>query len=173
MSEQIAYVGETASDAFLDVTFYKGFHNDQETDFVRINIPGDNTVVIDTQAEEQHKRRFARQWQAYSQLKDLNGTPIADWDEIHEGMKKELAYQGFRFIEQLAMAPDSAFTRIMGGVTLRSKAQTYLANGKMSSDAIISAQADQIKELQEKMNILMDALNEKPKRGRPPATTEE
>ena len=35
-----------------------------------------------------------------------------------------------------------------------------------SSDIVIKEQASQIQELQEKMAILMEALNEKPKRGR-------
>lgn len=175
MTEQIAYVGETASDAYLDVTFYKGWHNDAECDFVRIGIPGDKTVEIDTQATDQHKVRFKRQWKAYHQLKEMDGTPIADWEEVPDGMKRDLEYQGFRYIEQLALAPDAAFARMMGGVTLRNKAQTYLAKGKVSNDAIIKQQALQIEELQEKMALLMEALNNQgdaPKRGRSPKTEE-
>ena len=171
--EKINYVGENSSDNYLDVTFYKGLHNGEETDFVRIAVPGDSTIEIDTIAEDYHKARFKRQWDAYASLKEMTGSPIEDWDEIPAGLKKELQYQGFRFVEQLAIAPDSALARTMGGTTLRAKAQAFVQKSKVSSDAIIKQQQDQIQELQEKMSILMEALNEKPKRGRPPATTEE
>ena len=61
----------------------------------------------------------------------------------------------------------------MGGTDLRRKAQAYLNRGKVNADVIIKQQQEQINELSEKMAILMEALNEKPKRGRPPTDKEE
>jgi hypothetical protein len=166
MSSEISYVSDQGGDNYLDVTFYQGFWDGQDTDFIRIGIPGDKNVVIDTQATEEYKARFKRQWDAYRGFKDLKGHPIEEWDEIVDGMKKELAYQGFKFVEQLAGAPDAAFARLMGGTQLRAKARAFLDRGKINSDIVIKEQASQIQELQEKMAILMEALNEKPKRGR-------
>lgn len=166
MNDELNYVGDTGGDQYLDVLFYKGLHNGEESDFVRIGVPGDKTVTIDTLADDGHKRRFARQWAAYEGIRSLSGTSLDEWDEISDSYKRELNYQGFKFVEQLASAPDSAFARLMGGTHLRDKARAFLDRGKVSSDAVIKQQATQIQELQEKMAILMEALNEKPKRGR-------
>lgn len=166
MNEQISYVGDTGGDAYLDVLFYKGFHENQEYDFVRIAVPGDKTVTIDTIADDSHKARFKRQWDAYAGFKDLQGHSVSDWDDIPETLRRELNYQGFKFVEQIASAPDSAFARMMGGSQIRNKAQAFLNRGKLAADIVIQRQADQIQELQEKMAILMEAMNDKPKRSR-------
>lgn len=169
MADEISYVGDTGGDAYLDVTFYTGFHEGEEVDFVKIAVPGDKTLTIDTMVEESHKRRFARQWEAYKGYKDLKGHPVADWDEIPPSLKTELLYQGFKFVEQVAGAPDAAFARMMGGPQIRTKAQSFLNRGKVDADQVITQQASQIQELQEKMAILMEAMNaDKPKRGRKP-----
>jgi hypothetical protein len=166
MSEQISYVGDTGGDAYLDVSFYIGTHDGQEYDFIRINVPGDKSLAIDTIADDNHKARFSRQWNAYKGLKDIKGTPMEEWPEISESLRIELAYQGFRYIEQVAGAPDSAFLRIMGGTQLRNKAQAFLNRGKIDADELIKAQTDQIAELQAQMKILMDAQPPEVKRVR-------
>lgn len=175
MSEQISYVGDTGGDAYLDVTFYTGYHEGQETDFVKIGIPGDKTLTIDTLVEDTHKIRFARQWEAYKGFRDLRGHPVADWEEIPDSLKTELMYQGFKFVEQVAGAPDAAFARMMGGPRIRTQAQAFLNRGKLNADDVITKQADEIQELKDKVQILMDALNsgEKPKRGRKPSASSE
>lgn len=159
MSDGISYVGDTGGDAYLDVAFYIGIHENEEFDFIRIGVPGDKSLTIDTIAEEPHKRRFARQWEAYKGLKDIKGTPMAEWVEIAETLRHELAYQGFRYIEQVASAPDAAFARMMGGAQLRVKAQAFLNRGKVDAEVIISQQNDQIAELQEQMKQLMKSMN--------------
>ena len=167
MSDGISYVGDTGGDAYLDVSFYVGIYENEEHDFIRVGVPGDKSLAIDTIADDQHKRRFARQWEAYKGLKDIKGTPMAEWVEIAETLRHELAYQGFRYIEQVASAPDSAFARMMGGTQLRVKAQSFLNRGKVDADVIISQQNDRIAELQEQMTLLMASMNiEKPKRTR-------
>ena len=54
MSDQIAYVGDTSGDEFLDVTFYQKIIDGQEVDFVNIKVPGDKTLEIDEQVTEQY-----------------------------------------------------------------------------------------------------------------------
>ena len=173
MSDQISYVGETPNDEYLDVTFYRNIHMGEETDFIKILVPGDKTLTIDTVATDQHKARFRRKWEAYNNMQQISGTPLSEWTELPEGLRQEFIYQGFKYIEQVAGGPDSAFTRMMGGTQWRVKAQAWLNRGKIDADAVIKEQADQIKELQEKMAILMGALNEQPKRGRKPKEAEE
>ena len=58
------------------------------------------------------------------------------------------------------------FRSLMGGAQIRNKAQAFLNRGKINADEVIRQQQGQIQELQEKMAILMEALNDKPKRGR-------
>lgn len=167
MAEEISYVGDAGGDSFLDVSFYTSVHEGQEVDFVRINVPGDKTFNIDTVANDGYKARFRRQWEAYKGVKDIKGTPLSEWPEITESLRLELAYQGFRFIEQVAGAPDSAFLRIMGGNQLRAKAQAFINRGKIDSEEMIKKQADQIALLQEQMALLMEtkatAVKETPK----------
>lgn len=163
MADEIAYVGDTSGDESLDVTFYKNYVDGKETDFVRIAILGDKTLTVDTIVEEQHKRRFARKWQAYTGLQALTGTSIMEWVDIPETLRHEFSYQGFKYVEQVAGAPDSAFTRIMGGVQWRTKAQAYLNRGKVAESDTIKQQAEMIAKLQEQMAQL---LGEAPKKGR-------
>jgi len=160
MSEQINYVGETGGDVYLDVTFYKAIYNGEEADFIKIGVPGDKTITIDTLADDVHKARFKRQYDAYIGYRDIKGHPIDEWEEIPQTLRTELNYQGFKFVEQIAGAPDSAFARMMGGVQIRTKAQNFLNRGKIDADLVIAKQGEQIQELTEKLEILMKAMND-------------
>ena len=165
MSEQIAYVGDTSGDEILDVSFYEKVIDGVSKDYINIKVPGDRTVEIVSEVDEQYKKRFARKWQAYKDMQSIDtGTPIAEWDDVPQGLRDELAYQGFRFVEQVAGAPDSAFTRIMGGVQWRNKAQAFLNRGKKNADDVINQQQKQIEQLQEQMAAILAMSAEKPKR---------
>lgn len=168
MSDEIAYVGDTSGDEFLDVTFYTKLEDGKEVEYVNIKVPGDKTLEIDVQAEDSHRSRYARKYQAFTQLHGIHGTPIEEWTDVPEGFKRELAYLGFRYIEQVAGAPDSAFTRVMGGLQWRVKAQAFLNRGNNNSEDIIKAQQAQIDELKQQMAML---LGDAPKRGRKPKDT--
>lgn len=165
MSEQIAYVGDTSGDEILDVTFYESEVNGETKDFINIKIPGDKTVEVNVEADESYQRRFARKWEAYKSMQSIDtGTPLAEWDDVSEGLKRELMYQGFRFVEQVAGAPDSAFSRIMGGWQWRTKAQAFLNRGKVNADDVINQQQKQIEQLQQQMAAILAMSAEKPKR---------
>ena len=165
MSEQIAYVGDTTGDDILDVSFFEKVKDGKPVDYISIKVPGDNTVAITSPVTENYKRRFFRKWEAYKNMQAIDsGTPLAEWTDINEGQAREFAYQGFRFIEQVAGAPDSAFARIQGGFQWRNRAQAFLNRGKKSSEEVINQQQEQIKQLQEQMAALLAATTEK--RGR-------
>lgn len=164
MSEQVVRIGETSGDEILDVTFYEKEVDGEMRDYVNIRVPGDKSIEIDVEADETYKARFGRKYSAFKKMQDVIGTPIDSWDDIPDGLKREFVYQGFRFVEQVAGAPDSAFTRIMGGIQWRTKAQGFLNRGKISSDDIIKQQQSQIEQLQQQMASL---LEHQPKRGRP------
>ena len=170
MAEQIAYVGDTSGDEFLDVTFYSKIIDDTEVEFINLKVPGDKTLEIDVEATDDYRKRFGRKYAAYKQMQDATGTPIEEWTDAPEGFKRELAYLGFRFVEQIAGAPDSAFTRIMGGIQWRVKAQAFLNRGKVGADDIVKKQQAEIDELKAQMAAL---LGDAPKRGRKPKETTE
>lgn len=163
MADEIVYVGDTGGDEFLDVTFYQKTVDGKDVDFVNVKVPGDKTLEIDVEVDESHKHRFSRKWQMYQSMQTMTGTPIAEWDDIPDGLKQELAYLGFRYVEQVAGAPDNAFARVPGGVQWRVKAQAYLNRGKVSADDLIKKQQEQIDMLMAKMAELS---GESPKRGR-------
>ena len=172
MSEQIAYVGDTSGDEILDVVFYEKEVDGELKDFIHIKVPGDKTVEVISEVTDQYKRRFARKWEAYKNMQAIDsGTPLSEWTDINEGQAREFAYQGFRFIEQVAGAPDSAFSRIQGGFQWRNRAQAFLNRGKKSAEEVINQQQEQIKQLQEQMAALL-AMNTE-KRGRKSKETTE
>ena len=161
MAEQIAYVGDTSGDEILDVRFYENIVDGETKDFINIKVPGDKTIEVNVEVDDVYKARFARKWQAYKQMQSIdNGTPVADWDDVPEGLRRELVYQGFRFVEQVAGAPDSAFTRIMGRTQWRTKAQAFLNRGKKNADEVINNQQKQIEQLQEQMAALLAATQQ-------------
>ena len=168
MAEQIAYVGDTSGDEFLDVTFYSKIVDGVEVEFVNLKVPGDKTLEIDVEATDEYRARFGRKYAAYKQMQGMTGTPIDEWSDVPDGFKRELAYLGFRYVEQLAGAPDSAFTRIMGGIQWRVKAQAFLNRGKVGADDLVKQQQAQIDELKAQMAALM---GDAPKRGRKPKET--
>ena len=161
MADQIAYVGDTSGDEILDVRFYENIVDGETKDFINIKVPGDKTIEVNVEVDDVYKARFARKWQAYKQMQSIdNGTPVANWDDVPEGLRRELVYQGFRFVEQVAGAPDSAFTRIMGGTQWRTKAQAFLNRGKKNADEVINNQQKQIEQLQEQMAALLAATQQ-------------
>lgn len=159
MSDQIAYVGDTSGDEILDVSFYEQMVDGVPKDFIHIKVPGDKTVEVISEVTEQYQRRFARKYEAYKNLQSYDhGTPLIEWSDVPEGLKRELQYQGFRFIEQVAGAPESAFARIMGGIQWKNKAQEFLNRGKKSNDDVIASQQATIEQLQQQMAALLEAV---------------
>lgn len=170
MSEQIAYVGDTSGDEILDVSFFEQEIGGVMRDCIHIKVPGDKTVEVKAVVNDQYRRRFARKWEAYKNMQAIDtGTPISEWQDLNEGLVREFAYQGFRFIEQVAGAPDSAFARIQGGFQWRTRAQAYLNRGKKSAEEVISNQQAQIELLQQQMaQLLATTKTGEVKRGRKP-----
>lgn len=166
MSDQIAYVGDTSGDEILDVSFFEKEVNGVAKDFIHIKVPGDKTVEVISEVDETYRRRFARKYESWKNMQSFDtGTPLSEWDDVPEGLRNELAYQGFRWVEQVAGAPESAFARIMGGIQWKNKAQAFLNRGKKSSDDVIAQQQKELDELKQQMAALI-AATQGEKRGR-------
>ena len=168
MSDQIAYVGDTSGDEILDVSFFEQEVDGQPKDFIHIKVPGDKTVEVISEVTDNYRRRFARKYEAWKNMQSFdNGTPLSEWNDVPEGLRNELQYQGFRWIEQVAGAPESAFARIMGGIQWKNKAQAFLNRGKKTSEDVIAQQQKELDELKQQMAALI-AATQGEKRGRKP-----
>ena len=136
-------------DEKLFVQFYMGSLRNQEKSetegrpvfdaipFVKILVPGDKSTLIDTIADANHKRRFAKMWQQFemNQKQDISGTPLRDWPAITRAQADELNYLNILTVEQLATVADVYGAKIMGINDLKRKAQAYLEQAKDSAFA--------------------------------------
>jgi hypothetical protein len=150
-----------AADSQLLVKFYEREYGPEKgRDFIRIDIPGNQTLQIDTFAKEQYRRRFPHHWLRYQMEKDgnpiMSGITLDDWmkdrpDDLNPDQLAELQHFKFQTVEQLAMASDQAIQRIgMGGEGLRAKAQFYVkAKNKSSLSSELKTHQDEIDRLRQ------------------------
>jgi hypothetical protein len=169
-------------DEQLHVEFYitdaKGWEGKP---FVRINIPGDKTNIIEQPVREDHKARFPRQW-LYFQMKQSEkdapqviGIPLSKWnqdapEELTRGHIEELHILKFQTVEQVAGASDQQLQRLgMGGPGLRERAKAYLnRRNRQETQGELEETKRQLAELQAQMAQL--ASTRKP--GRPKKVAE-
>jgi hypothetical protein len=193
---------EIGADSRLAVTFYKrsmkqddasieaGRPIFKEFDFIRICVPGDSLTEIDTYANEEHKKRFPRQWAHYQNQvgthETIIGTPLEEWTIISRSQAEELKGIKFHTVEAVANASDLQLQRIgmiagMNPYSFRDKAKAFLnladqvgetnqreeemAKLKQENEAIKAESDAKLAKMQEQMDALM-AMMSKPK-GRP------
>ena len=140
------YVGARNPDDALFVEFYmhEGIDKNKTAEqkkrvkldpapYVRIQVPGDKTSVIETPVREDHKRRWPQKW-LYFQMQegmvgeqDLPGWRLEEWDYLDAEQVRELKYNRFTIVEQIAGASDAQIQKLgMGGVALREAAKRAL-----------------------------------------------
>lgn len=127
----------------------------EEREFIRIMFPGDRTKMVDREANDIDKRRFATQYAAFQQNKaaPLQGTPISEWAPLSKSQVLELQAMRIMTVEQLAGLPDTAID-FFGGRDLRDKAQAWL---KSAADG---AYAMQLKAMNERLETDLAAKDE-------------
>jgi len=138
-------------------------------DFVRIEIPGNQTSIIDTFVNNTHKTRFPTQWAIYLNEKadgnnnpdNVQGTLLRDWPILNAAQATELKHFKFYTVEQVANASDQQIMAIgmtagMSPLALRDKAQAFLENAKDSSFA--QKQAEEIKLREQEIADLKDQM---------------
>lgn len=148
-------------------------------DYVKIQVPGNNTLTIDTIADGSHKHRFPQQWAAYQNNKtasQVTGTMLTAWPALTAAQAIEMRHFKFYTVEQVADAPDSNLVQVaaiagMQPVAFRARAKAFLDTAKEHANAEhaaieLSKRDDQVKALQDQVNLLMGKLDS-PKRGRP------
>lgn len=170
-----------------DDSAYVRFHKYNEKgvakDFVEIMFPGDSRTVVHRQVKEDDKNRFPKQWSAYQAGEEFkaDGFPLEQWDQVDEGMVRDLNHKRIYTVEQLAAVTDQNLSNIgLGARELVAKAKAFSEVRKDSAAvAKYAAEAEQIKaayallegqykQLAERLQALEgDDGEEAPKRGRP------
>ena len=150
-------------------------------DFVRIEIPGNQTSIIDTFVNNGHKAQFPTQWALYLNEKadgnnnpdNVQGTLLRDWPLLNAAQATELKHFKFYTVEQVANASDQQVMAIgmtagMSPLALRDKAKAFLENAKDSSFAQKQAEElklrdQQIEDLKAQMERMAKMIEEKAK----------
>lgn len=149
-------------DSRLNVKFYqRAVQNNFKTnlegrpimemrDFILIEVPGDQTLTIDTFAADEDKKRFPIEWARYQNEKvdgDIEGTLLNDWPVLNAAVAAELKHFKFYTVEQIANASDAQLNTLgmaagMSPFALRDKAKAFLSSAK--DTALVQQQADEL-----------------------------
>lgn len=192
------FVGASNPDSRLHVTFYikpvqnafetqkQGKPVFQDTNYVRIEVPGDRNLTLDVPVREEHKERFPIQYARFTNANNseqLVGVSIDQWPLLTRSQAEELKAMKFRTVEQISAASDAQLQTIgmVGGMSplaLRDRAKAYLMAAKDSSYAEGLAQqardqdermkqmqathAQEMAALREQLDALVKAMNKKP-----------
>ena len=150
-------------------------------DFVRIEVPGNQTSIIETFVNNEHKARFPQQWAIYLNEKadgnnnpdNVQGTILRDWPILNAAQATELKHFKFYTVEQVAAASDQQIMAIgmtagMSPLALRDKAIAFLENAKDSSFAQrqseeLKLREQEIADLKEQMTRLAKMVEAKSK----------
>jgi hypothetical protein len=163
-------------------------------DRIRIEIPGRQDTIIDTIANEWHKKEYPQQWARFMNEKksleetEVTGTLLKDWTLLTPAQARELRHYHFYTIEQVSLASDAQLNEVqmivgMGAHVFRDKAKAYLAAARGASeienrDHELQKRDIEIADLKEQMQKMMDMMQTKPvekpvKRGRKPKVAAE
>ena len=120
-----------------------------DTECVRIIIPGDKNSIIDRPATVQDRGRFAKQYAMFKAgLKEdeqITGTRLDDWPFLTRAQIAEFRYLGLRTVEQLAECREDIVSRVPGLREIKSNAGQWLGKAKGAAEAAKTAKliADQ------------------------------
>lgn len=110
----------------------------KDVPYIKIIQPGENnTQVYDQPATDDDVRRFPRQWTAFqqNQQQTVDGAPLDLLFPDSPAIVENLKHVGFRTIEQLAAANDTALQSVgMGSRQWKEKAVGYLAAAEKGKD---------------------------------------
>jgi hypothetical protein len=129
-----------------------------DTDYVEIKMPGDRLQVYDQAAKQEHKERFAYQWDKYQQRLDQNptGTPLYTCNVLNEADVRMLETRGFITIEQIVNMDDQQAQKFHAGYTIKKRVSDWY-------DAYVEqASSGRVSELEAKIAKLEEQLNGKP-----------
>lgn len=127
----------------------------ENTDYVKIMVPGDKLNINIRPATDEDKFRFQRQYSAY--LKNASqevGTPLSQVPFLNAAQVEELKFFHITTVEALAGINDSIAQKFMGMQAFKQQAQEYL---KKANDLAGDTRDKQIAQLQEQVAALLAA----------------
>lgn len=169
---QVEFYWNTVKTMFGKEVVDKETGKPQKVIYVSIAVPGDDTTLIKTPARDDHKRRFPQAWLHFQmkegltdETSDIPGWKIDEWEELNEEQRRDLRYQRYSTVEQIAGASDSQVQRLgMDGFSLRMKAKSALQKRWNSAvkDEVEAREAEiaQLKADAQKRDAAMDQLKE-------------
>lgn len=183
------FVGAQNPDAMVHVEFYEHEAVDKwksdetgiksfkpKCPFVRIAVPGNQTLTLERPASPEDAKRWPRQWLHFqmqtgmiANAENVPGWNLTEWKELDQETVRQLNFLRFYTVEQLAGANDAQIQGIgMGGEGLRQKAKRALAekHGEEVNKAVAERDA-KISALQEQLDRITSMLEEKRGPGRP------
>jgi hypothetical protein len=136
----------------------------EPVDMIKVYHPGEPLNVPERPVNENDKRRFRAQWDAYKEGKDqkVEGTPLSVIFPGNPEIVKSLEVVHINTVQQLANISDTATQNMMFGFNLREKAKAYMevASKGVQFHQFETERANlqqQIKELSEQVSVLKSA----------------
>lgn len=183
----VAYQKQAEADKSLLVQFNYEPHLNQaktalegrpiydEREYIFILVPGDKDSIIHRPMSDMDRNRFRdryEKWKAKVGSETTEGTPLKMVAWLNSAQVKELEYFNCYTLEQLAAMSDSNAQKFMGMLTLRQRAQDFVAAAKATAplaamraeveakDHQLAAALQAIKEQGERIEALEKALEE-------------
>lgn len=143
----------------------KGIPKYSTRDMISIRFPGGDETV--KRVEDQDKREYAEQWQAYQEGKEqpLEGTPLSQWPVIPRAVVEEFKYYSIRTFEQLRDLNDEAKRKIGPLAQWQKKAVEWdkAANSKQAEVVALreqlQRQTEKSERLEEKLELMLQRLD--------------
>lgn len=142
----------------------------EETDYVRIFVPGDKSSVIERPVTDQDVQRFQERYNKWKsgQAEAVVGTPLSSLPSMTPAKIEEYKYFKVVTVEQLAEANDNLGQKFMGFQADKARAKAFLevAAGNAPIERMNQelAQRDaQIETLQQQMAALMSKMGKQRK----------
>jgi hypothetical protein len=145
-----------------------------DTEYIRIIVPGDKQNEVHRPATEMDRRRYARQYADFKagSREAQSGTPLKEWTAISASQAKELAHFHVYTVEQLANLSDANLQNIGPIRGLQAKARDFLekAAGNAPLDKMRAEMTEKdnviatMKQQMEAMGKRLDEMNRNQKR---------
>jgi hypothetical protein len=115
------------------MTLEKGRPIYDETEYIRIIVPGDKASVVERPVRmgnhpNSDNVKFAQEYTAFKTNKEqhVTGTPLKQWPPISRSQALEMEYFNVRTVEQLAELSDVHTQKFAGLVSLRELARRFM-----------------------------------------------
>lgn len=118
-------------------TLLKGRPIFDETEYVRIMVPGDKASIVERPVRLGHFEmadnvRFAAEYERFKRnaSQGVVGTPLSEWPPLSRSHVKELEHFNVHTVEQLAEMSDTHMQKFMGLQSLRELARRFMQHAE-------------------------------------------